>query len=113
MSELTDKRGKTHGAWRQTAGCTQAIETALLIWRTADLKPHHREALHQIAVKMARINCGDPDFPDHFADIAGYADETAKLCRSVTNFPPEVEVPADCEPGQLYDGRICRAFTRQ
>jgi len=34
MSELTDKRGKTHGAWRQTAGCTQAIETALLIWHS-------------------------------------------------------------------------------
>jgi hypothetical protein len=37
--------------------------------------------LHQICVKMARINCGDPDFPDHFADIAGYADLTAKVCR--------------------------------
>ena len=80
MNDLTDKRGKTHGAWRQTAGCTQAIETALLIWRTADLKPHHREALHQIAVKLARINCGDPEVADHWLDAAGYAEETAKLC---------------------------------
>ena len=108
MSELTDKRGKTHGAWRQTAGCTQAIETALLIWRTADLKPHHREALHQIAVKLARINCGDPEVADHWLDVSGYAEETAKLCPS-----PTPEVPAACEPGQLYDGRICRAFVRQ
>jgi len=81
MNDLTNRRGKTHGEWRQTAGCTQAIETALLIWRTASLKPHHREALHQIAVKMARINCGDPDFPDHWEDMGGYADETAKICR--------------------------------
>ena len=87
MNDLTDKRGMTHGSWRQTAGCTQAIETALLIWRTADLKPYHREALHQIAVKMARINCGDPDFPDHWDDIAGYADETAKACREA--MPPK------------------------
>ena len=81
MSKLTDTRGKTHGEWRQTSGCCQALETALLIWRTADLKPHHREALHQICVKIARINCGDPNFPDHWDDISGYADETAKIIR--------------------------------
>jgi hypothetical protein len=89
MSKLTDTRSKTHGEWRQNAGCAQALETAMLIWRTATLKPHHREALHQICVKMARINCGDPDFPDHWDDIAGYADETAKICRTtVTGATP-------------------------
>ncbi len=86
MSKLTETRGKTHGEWRQTAGCSQAIETAMLIWCTATLKPYHREALHQIAVKLARINCGDPDFSDHWDDIAGYADETAKICRDPISF---------------------------
>ena len=86
VKDILVARRATHGDWRQTAGCSQAIETAMSLWRTATLKPHHREALHQLAVKMARINCGDPDFPDHWDDIAGYADETAKVCRDEIPF---------------------------
>ena len=30
-------------------------------------------ALDEIAIKLARIVCGDPSYPDHWDDIAGYA----------------------------------------
>jgi hypothetical protein len=31
------------------------------------------ESLEMIAVKLARILCGDPDFQDHWQDVIGYA----------------------------------------
>jgi hypothetical protein len=32
-----------------------------------------------IAVKLARILCGDPDFHDHWQDVIGYAKLTEKV----------------------------------
>jgi hypothetical protein len=37
------------------------------------MKPWQAEALDQMAQKMCRILQGDPDFADHWVDIAGYA----------------------------------------
>jgi hypothetical protein len=31
------------------------------------------ESLEMIAVKLARILCGDPEYLDHWADVVGYA----------------------------------------
>jgi hypothetical protein len=42
-----------------------------LNWYT--LSPMQRESLHMVANKIARIVVGNPDFKDHWDDIAGYA----------------------------------------
>lgn len=87
-------RGKTHGEFADTARIAHRIKDVMLdeclarIDRgQAALTPEHRETLDMIAMKVARIISGDPDFSDHWDDIAGYA----KLCSK----PPEkvVEPP--------------------
>ncbi|MDP3554831.1 hypothetical protein [Methylocystis sp.] len=76
MSEGVDivaKREKTHGDFASTAVVAQALKNALRAgpsWhRLSDVQ---REALDGRAVKLARIVCGDPNFPDHWDDDDGY-----------------------------------------
>jgi hypothetical protein len=68
------ERGKTHGDFRVQAATTQAIKNA---YEQSPNWPHmsdvQREALDMIAGKIGRILCGNPDEPDHYHDIAGYA----------------------------------------
>jgi hypothetical protein len=71
-AKLIAAREQTHGDFGQTAAVAQAIKTAFGD-RAARLPPVQREALEQIAVKIARILCGDPNHVDHWHDIAGYA----------------------------------------
>ena len=79
--ETLTSRQKTHGLWRQTAGCCHAIKEAMNIWRTANLSATQKETMDQLAVKMARICCGDPNEPDHWDDISGYGRNEANECR--------------------------------
>ena len=71
---LTNERKSTHGDWD-----TQSLLfDALLIRLTAapgwyNLNHMQRAALINITQKMSRIVCGNPDEPDHWDDIAGYA----------------------------------------
>jgi hypothetical protein len=65
-------RRQTHGDFAETAAMARAIKAAFGD-RAARLTPVQREALEQIAVKIARILCGDANCADHWADIAGYA----------------------------------------
>lgn len=37
------------------------------------LQPFQKEAIDMICHKLGRILCGDPNFVDHWHDIAGYA----------------------------------------
>lgn len=70
---LIDERGKTHGDFDEVAEIAQAIKGWLRkgsAW--SRLTPVQREALESKATKDARIVCGDPNFPDHWRDDAGY-----------------------------------------
>jgi hypothetical protein len=71
---LLDTRHKTHGEFRETARHAQAIRW---VCRGAgnweELSDVQREALDNIAGKIARILSGDPGHPDHWVDIQGYA----------------------------------------
>lgn len=65
-------RGGTHGP----VDCQCAIAQQL----KKIMRPHHTgldhvqiEALDMIALKISRILAGDPNFLDHWSDIAGYA----------------------------------------
>jgi hypothetical protein len=79
-SELVQERGKTHGRFKDHASCTQDLKsviTAHLEMRSkrlqSGLSDQQIEALEMIAHKIGRIIAGDPDFDDHWDDIAGYA----------------------------------------
>jgi hypothetical protein len=84
--ELLNERGKTHGPYELHAGVTQRIKNVMHFqsqnncncW--AKLTVCQRESLDMIAHKIGRILAGDPDFRDHWDDIAGYAKLVAERC---------------------------------
>lgn len=73
--ELLAERDKTHGSWERQAQLAQSlkmtIDVAQLPVRT--LSKGQREAIDMICVKLSRIVCGNPNEPDHWLDISGYA----------------------------------------
>jgi hypothetical protein len=78
--QLIDSREQTHGAWADTAYATHRLVRVLgeLIDRRLsrgqpDLEIAQAQALSMIFAKIARIVSGDPNHPDHWDDIAGYA----------------------------------------
>lgn len=72
--EVLNERGKTHGQFKDNAVFIQNMKDALRQhkkWR--ELYLSEREALDMIVHKIGRIMNGNPHFPDHWEDIAGYA----------------------------------------
>ena len=74
ITELLVERGQTHGDWVYQALVSQQIK---FLFRDtsnwSDLTEGQREAMEMFAVKLSRILSGNPDEPDHWRDIAGYA----------------------------------------
>tara|TARA_R110001583_G_scaffold139087_1_gene291135 strand:+ start:1325 stop:1597 length:273 start_codon:yes stop_codon:yes gene_type:complete len=85
MGDVKDtlaEREKIHGDYRQVAAVAQSIKDALDCHRALfqdKFSPAQRESLDQIATKMARIVCGDPNIIDHWLDIEGYARLVRKI----------------------------------
>jgi hypothetical protein len=79
--DLLVERAKTHGDYDIHANVTQEIKT---IFRHnsehSKFSDAQRESLDMIAHKLGRIIAGDPDFRDHWDDIAGYAKLVADRC---------------------------------
>ena len=84
IKDILEERGKTHGDFRDVAELSQALKNAIRrhTAKMSDRAPFSNsksktssqcEALDNIAQKMARIVCGNPNEPDHWRDIAGYA----------------------------------------
>lgn len=72
---LVVARETTHGSFADSALVAQGIKAWLRSGpRWAEMSSEQREAAEMIATKLARIVCGNPDHPDHWDDIAGYAD---------------------------------------
>lgn len=87
MVAVLDERERTHGPFENTAIIAQAIKGAMreaTAWDNMD--PLFREALDMIASKMARIANGHPYEPDHWRDIAGYAE---LAIRAIDELTPE------------------------
>lgn len=72
---LISERHKTHGSWEHQAQLSQSLKSAIdhaqLPVRT--LSKGQREAIDMICVKLSRIVVGNPNEPDHWLDIQGYA----------------------------------------
>lgn len=78
--ELLAERGKTHGDYAVHARITQDLKN----YFRAQKKPlttDQWETLDMIAHKIGRILAGDPEFADHWDDIAGYAKLSANEVR--------------------------------
>ena len=71
---LLNEREKTHGDYAMTAKLAQTMKAWFRDqpgW--ANLRGPQQESLDLIATKISRILSGHPDEPDHWVDIAGYA----------------------------------------
>lgn len=72
--DLLVVRKATHGDFSDHARITQALKAVMREEAGWDrLSDVQREALEMNAHKVGRILAGDPNFADHWDDIAGYA----------------------------------------
>ena len=70
---IINERAKTHGDYKSTAAWSQSLKDMFRSsgnWNT--MTDGQKEALEMIAVKLARLLNGNPQFPDHWDDLAGY-----------------------------------------
>ena len=68
------KRGKTHGDFKENSEISQCLKEVLRSGKNwEDLSYPQKEALEMIFHKISRIVSGNPNEPDHWQDIAGYA----------------------------------------
>jgi hypothetical protein len=71
-----NERKHTQGNFSKQADTAQELKTALhrgLEERGVSVSADQLEAMHMICSKMSRIIHGNPNEPDHWRDIAGYA----------------------------------------
>lgn len=81
VDTVLSDRAKTHGDYKTHATITQSIKFILQdAAEYGKLDFCQRESLEMIAHKIGRIVAGDPDFRDHWIDIAGYAKLVADRC---------------------------------
>ena len=74
------ERGKKYGKFDGHARITQKIKRVMTTdtnWE--ELSNSQKESLEMIAHKIGRILNGDPDYIDHWVDIAGYATLVADM----------------------------------
>ncbi len=71
MTDILVEREKTHGDFRDTASVSQRFRDTIRSY--GSLTATQEEALMMIALKIARILCGDAFFAEHWDDIIGYA----------------------------------------
>lgn len=71
---LLTEREKTHGIFHEQTTMSQSIKDVIKSGKNwSKLSDQQKEALEMISVKIARILSGNPNYRDHWEDIAGYA----------------------------------------
>lgn len=78
--EILAEREARYGSYSSVSTASQSLKKVINECSLNDLKPHQRESLDMICNKIARIICGDPEYKDSWADIAGYATLSADRC---------------------------------
>jgi hypothetical protein len=75
VSKTLEERGKRHGPFLTHSNIAQCLKESMRVNRTEweALDDDQKESLEMIAHKIARILNGDPNYPDSWVDIAGYA----------------------------------------
>lgn len=79
VEKTLEERGNRYGTFVDNAETIQKCLEILMEGKSAHkLWNTHREAIHMIVHKLARIVNGDADYKDSWVDIAGYATLMAK-----------------------------------
>ena len=103
--QILNDREQTHGLFREVAGYSQAIKQLMRTsrnWNRLDVA--QAQALEVVADKVARILCGDPSFPDHWQDGAGYFELVVRdLAQAQAPITREVDMPRAAMPDRLGD----------
>jgi hypothetical protein len=74
VEQTLDDREKQYGSFGGHADICQSLKRVMVGYAGWErLTPSQAESLEMIAHKIARILNGDPDYPDNWHDIAGYA----------------------------------------
>ena len=74
VNATLSERGKSYGVYSEQAKITQNINTAMRNSKNWNrLTADKADALEMIALKIARILNGDPEYKDSWHDIQGYA----------------------------------------
>lgn len=80
LTEVLEARQKTHGDFSDHSRITQGLKNvvAMELYKRDErgqpqLAPEQREAIDMILHKIGRVIAGNPNEPDHWVDIAGYA----------------------------------------
>ena len=74
IKDTLDTRHGSHGSFKENGRVTMALIAQLKSgpsWHS--MSTDQQLAAIFIAHKLARITCGNSNFPDHWHDIAGYA----------------------------------------
>lgn len=74
LQATLDERGSRYGDFAAHAAIAQMLQNTMRNtpgWK--ELPPMHAQALTVIADKIARVLNGDPNYPDNWHDIQGYA----------------------------------------
>lgn len=74
VDKTINERANVHGDYDETARISQTLKIVLREshgWE--NLTFAQQDSLEIIALKMARILSGNPEFADHWHDIQGYA----------------------------------------
>lgn len=97
LAAMLSARRKRHGDFTVQARIAQNLKRQVMDEENyARLSAVHREGIEMILHKIARIVAGDPDFHDHWDDIAGYARITRE------RLPP---APQSVETGERREPR--------
>ena len=81
VDKLLTERNSTHGDFSANALVSQSLKYIIRSYSSGMPSQIQREALDMICLKISRIVTGDPNFKDHWDDIAGYATLAAKDCK--------------------------------
>lgn len=73
LTEVLKERGSRHGIFTEHAAVTQELKAVIARNNHGNLSPDQQESLDMICHKIGRVLAGDPNFDDHWIDIAGYA----------------------------------------
>ena len=115
--ELLASRRDSHGDYGTKAKFIQKLKKMIRKSYANErnlLSETHLESLDNIAQKMGRILYGNPDFIDHWDDIAGYAKLSSEAIKEqeIEDYfkPCEDQLKWEQEQEQLVDPEVVKAF---
>lgn len=74
VKTILKERGNRYGEFKDNADISQALKNRITHGKSyQELDTIHKEALHNILQKIARIVNGDPNYIDNWVDIIGYS----------------------------------------